>query len=43
MFETFLADFLKGLDAVNQAVSLSFTDRLGLRYLDAELPKSARP
>jgi uncharacterized protein (TIGR04255 family) len=40
VFETFLADFLKGLDAVNQAVSLSFTDRLGLRYLDAVFPKS---
>jgi len=40
VFETFLADFLKGLDAVNEAVSLSFTDRLGLRYLDAIFPKS---
>lgn len=40
VFETFLADFLKGLEAVNEAVSLSYTDRLGLRYLDAVFPKS---
>jgi uncharacterized protein (TIGR04255 family) len=40
VFETFLADFQKGLDAVNEAVSLSYTDRLGLRYLDAVFPKS---
>jgi uncharacterized protein (TIGR04255 family) len=40
VFETFLAHFLKGLDAVNQAVSLSFTDRLGLRYLHAVFPRS---
>jgi len=40
VFETFLADFLKGLHAVNEAVSLSYTDRIGLRYLDAVFPKS---
>jgi uncharacterized protein (TIGR04255 family) len=40
VFETFLADFVKGLQAVNEAVSLSYTDRIGLRYLDAVFPKS---
>jgi uncharacterized protein (TIGR04255 family) len=40
VFETFLSGFLKGLEAVNDAVSLSYTDRLGLRYLDAVFPKS---
>jgi uncharacterized protein (TIGR04255 family) len=40
VFETFLADFLKGLRAVNDAVSLSYTDRIGIRYLDAVFPKA---
>jgi uncharacterized protein (TIGR04255 family) len=40
VFETFLADFMKGLEAVHQAVPLDFTDRLGLRYLDAVFPKT---
>ncbi len=40
VFETFLRTFLKGLQAVNEAVSLSYTDRIGLRYLDAVFPKS---
>ena len=40
VFETFLADFLKGLQAVNEAVSFSYTDRIGLRYLDAVFPKA---
>jgi uncharacterized protein (TIGR04255 family) len=40
VFETLLADFVKGLEAVNEAVTLSYTDRLGLRYLDAVFPKS---
>lgn len=40
VFETFLETFLKGLEAVNEAVSLSYTDRIGLRYLDAVFPKS---
>jgi uncharacterized protein (TIGR04255 family) len=39
-FERFLADFLKGLVAVHEAVGLSYSDRLGLRYLDAVFPKS---
>lgn len=40
VFETFLEAFLKGLQGVNEAVSLSYTDRIGLRYLDAVFPKS---
>jgi uncharacterized protein (TIGR04255 family) len=40
VFETFLADFMKGLEAIHQAVTLDFTDRLGLRYLDAVFPKT---
>jgi uncharacterized protein (TIGR04255 family) len=40
VFETFLADFLKGLQAVNDAVSLSYADRIGIRYLDAVFPKA---
>jgi uncharacterized protein (TIGR04255 family) len=40
VFETFLADFMKGLESVHQAVTLDFTDRLGLRYLDAVFPKT---
>ena len=40
VFETLLTDFLKGLQAVNDAVSLSYIDRIGLRYLDAVFPKS---
>lgn len=40
VFEAFLADFMKGLEAVHQAIALDFTDRLGLRYLDAVFPKT---
>jgi uncharacterized protein (TIGR04255 family) len=40
VFEAFLTGFLKGLQAVNDAVSLSYVDRIGLRYLDAVFPKS---
>jgi uncharacterized protein (TIGR04255 family) len=40
VFETFSADFLKGLQAVEEAVKLSYMDRIGLRYLDAVYPKS---
>jgi uncharacterized protein (TIGR04255 family) len=41
VFETFSAKFLKGLQAVDQAINLTYTDRIGLRYLDAIFPKSA--
>ena len=40
VFETFSSNFLKGLSAVEEAVNLSYTDRIGLRYLDAVFPKS---
>ena len=39
VFESFLADFLKGIEAVHEAVNLSYTDRMGMRYLDAVFPK----
>jgi|ERR1700722_6440803 len=38
MFESFSEIFLKGLKTVHEAVSLSYTDRIGLRYLDAVYP-----
>ncbi len=38
-FETFLSHFRKGFQAVEDAVKLSYTDRVGLRYLDAVFPK----
>jgi len=40
VFESFSLLFLKGLQAVNEAVGLSFTERIGVRYLDAVFPKS---
>jgi uncharacterized protein (TIGR04255 family) len=40
VFETFSAKFLSGLRAVDEAVDLSYTDRIGVRYLDAVFPKS---
>lgn len=39
-FESFSTNFLIGLRAVEDAVKLNFTDRVGLRYLDAVFPKS---
>jgi uncharacterized protein (TIGR04255 family) len=39
VFEIFVAEFMKGLQAVHETIGLSYTDRLGLRYLDAVLPK----
>ncbi len=39
-FETFSACFLKGLNIVNDAVKLAFTERVGLRYLDRVMPQS---
>jgi len=38
-FDNFSAEFLKGLDIVNSVVGLSYTDRIGLRYLDAVFPR----
>jgi len=40
VFETLLSSFERGLRAVEEAVNLSYTDRIGLRYLDAVFPKS---
>ena len=39
IFESFAEMFLMGLKIVHQAISLSYTDRIGLRYLDAIYPK----
>ena len=39
VFESFLAEFMKGLEAVHQTIGLTYTERLGLRYLDAVMPK----
>ncbi len=37
-FEIFSAEFLKGLDIIQNGMSLSFTERVGLRYLDRVMP-----
>lgn len=40
VFETFVAELMKGLEVVNKMVGgLSFVERVGLRYLDAVTPK----
>lgn len=39
VFETFLDTFVKVLAIVHKYVNLSFIDRIGVRYLDAVLPK----
>jgi uncharacterized protein (TIGR04255 family) len=39
-FESFEETLLIGLKIVHDAVSLSYTDRIGVRYLDAVYPKS---
>jgi uncharacterized protein (TIGR04255 family) len=40
VFETFSDTFLEALEIVHKAVELSYTDRIGFRYLDAVFPKS---
>jgi uncharacterized protein (TIGR04255 family) len=40
VFETFSAGLRQGLQAVHDAVDLSYTDRIGFRYLDAVFPKA---
>ena len=40
VFETFLAAFLTGLQIVHEVVDLSYTERLGVRYLDAVFPRT---
>lgn len=39
VFETFSAQFLAGLQAVHEVVDLSYTERVGARYLDAVFPR----
>ncbi len=38
-FEKFSEDFLRGLEIVHEVVELSYTDRIGVRYLDAIFPR----
>lgn len=38
-FESFSKTFLNGLRIVHEAVNLGYTDRVGVRYLDAVYPK----
>lgn len=38
-FEDFLSKFINGLVIVNNAMNLSYYERIGLRYLDAVIPK----
>jgi uncharacterized protein (TIGR04255 family) len=40
VFDTFSGEFRRGLQAVHEAVDLSYTDRIGFRYLDAVFPKT---
>jgi uncharacterized protein (TIGR04255 family) len=40
VFETFSREFRQGLEAVHEAVELSYTDRIGFRYLNAVFPKA---
>ena len=39
-FEQFVKELVEGLDAVHRAVGLDFIDRIGVRYLDAVMPKA---
>lgn len=40
-FESFVNTFSSGLSIVHDALQLDFTERVGLRYLDAVLPKES--
>jgi uncharacterized protein (TIGR04255 family) len=40
VFDTFCSHFQHGLQVVHDAVNLSFTDRIGFRYLDAVFPRT---
>jgi uncharacterized protein (TIGR04255 family) len=40
VFEAFSRDFQYGLQVVHDTLNLSFTDRIGVRYLDAVFPKT---
>ena len=37
-FDTFSAEFLKGVSIINNSIQLSYIDRIGLRFLDAVVP-----
>jgi uncharacterized protein (TIGR04255 family) len=37
-FETFSAEFLKGVSIINKSIQLSYIDRIGMRFLDAVVP-----
>jgi len=39
IFENFSETFLNGLGIIHEVVSLGYTDRIGVRYLDAVYPK----
>lgn len=39
-FDVLMHTFLSRLESLNASLSLSFSDRVGLRYLDAVMPKS---
>jgi uncharacterized protein (TIGR04255 family) len=39
-FETFARNLLQGLDFLNKTVGLSFIERIGVRYLDAVIPRA---
>jgi len=38
-FQLLLNEFIKGLDIVRKAIDLNFSERVGIRYLDAVVPK----
>lgn len=38
-FEVFSAELLKGLDIIHKTVALDFSERVGVRYLDAVIPR----
>jgi uncharacterized protein (TIGR04255 family) len=40
VFDTLSREFQRGVEIVHAAVGLSFTDRIGFRYLDAVFPKA---
>jgi uncharacterized protein (TIGR04255 family) len=40
VFESFSTQFITGLTAIHEVAELSFTERIGVRYLDAVFPSS---
>ncbi|CAN7599558.1 TIGR04255 family protein [Pseudoduganella sp. LjRoot289] len=42
-FETFSSAFFSGLEIVHSILSLDYSDRLGMRYLDAVVPNESEP